>query len=80
MRSTTLTLRGKTVEVCYFDSRFFEMEGRQYEIVGTAINGSGIMDAEHRVKGETEIKTVKHETLVSLFKACKIQTIKRIKA
>ncbi len=76
MRATTVTQRGKTVDAYYFDTRFFEVDGKRYEIVGTVINGGGIMDAEHRVKGDKETKVIKHETLVKLFKAGKLRTIK----
>ncbi len=66
---------GKEVEMYYFDSRFFESGGKRYEIVGTIINGGGIMDAEHRIKGENETKTMKHEELVKLYKSGKLKTL-----
>ncbi len=73
MRSATLTYGKRQVEVYYFDSRFFTVDGKRYEIVGTGdIKGETV----HQVKGAKEIKTMKHTTLVKLFKAGKLLTIK----
>lgn len=76
MRATTITSRGQTYDAYYFDSRYFELDGERHEIVGTIINGGGIMDAEHRVKVGKEIKIMQHEMLVKKFKAGKLQTLK----
>ncbi len=79
MRTTTITQGRRRVEVTHLETRYFEVDGKEYEIVGTASTGQGAEDCEHRVKGETETKTVKHSTLVKLFKAGKLQTIKKKK-
>ncbi len=68
MRSTTI--RGR--DVYYFETRFFEVDGKRFEIVGTG-------ETTHEIKGQTETKTIKHSTLVKLFKAGKLQTIKTTK-
>ncbi len=73
MRSTHITYGKRQVEVYYFESRFFTVDGKRFEIVGTGdIKGETV----HRVKGTKEVKEMKHKTLVNLFKAGKLQTIK----
>lgn len=34
----------------YFESRFFELDGRAFEIIGTRSSGLGVHDAIHTVK------------------------------
>ncbi len=68
MRSTTI--RGR--EVYYFETRFFEVDGKRFEIVGTGdIKGETV----HRIKGATETKEIKHKTLVNLFKSGKLRSV-----
>ncbi len=73
MRATHINYGKRQVEVHYFESRFFEVDGKRFEIVGT---GDEDGETVHQVKGAKEIKTMKHTTLVKLFKAGKLLTIK----
>ncbi len=66
----TMTIRGRDVH--YFESRFFEVDGRRFEIVGT---GDEDGETVHQVKGTKETKAMKHKTLVKLFKAGKLKAI-----
>jgi hypothetical protein len=75
MRTTTITHGRRTTEVHYFETRFFEVDGRQFEIVGTESTGQGAMDSIHQVKGTTETKAMKHKTLVKLYQAGRLKAV-----
>ncbi len=75
MKTTTITHGRRITEVTHFETRFFEVDGRRFEIVGTESTGPGAMDAVHQVKGAKETKAMKHMTLVKLFKAGKLKAI-----
>jgi hypothetical protein len=52
--------------LCYFFSdRFFEYQGKRFEIVGTESTGRGAMEAIHTIKSESgETKEVTMKRLV----------------
>ncbi len=75
MRTTTITHGRRTTEVTYFETRFFEVDGRRFEIVGTESTGQGAMDAVHQVKGTTETKAMKHRALVKLYQAGRLKAV-----
>ena len=54
-------------------SRFFESDGKLYEITGTRSTGPGAHDSVHTVKGATESKEMKHTSLIALFKAGRLK-------
>ena len=61
-------------DVYYFDSRFFEIDGRKYEIIGTESTGRFAMDCKHTVKS---LETGRHKEmamseLVQIFKRNKL--------
>ena len=60
-------------QVYYLDSRFFEADGKLYEITGTRSTGPGAHDSVHTVKGATESKEMKHTSLIALFKAGRLK-------
>ena len=74
----TTTKIGKT-DHHHFDTRFFMVGGKEYEIVGTESTGRGAGDVVHRVKGATETKEMKHATLVRLYKQGKLISIYKSK-
>ena len=62
-------------QVHYFESRFFEADGKRFEITGTRSTGPGAHDSVHTVKGTTESKEMKHETLINLFRAGRLKAV-----
>ena len=70
MRTTTLNSKGKTFTVYYFDTRYFSVDGKMYEITGTEIIGFKADDAVHTLR-DVE-KKVHHRALVKLFKQGKL--------
>ena len=62
-------------QVYYLDSRFFEADGKRFEITGTRSTGPGAHDSIHMVKGATESKEMKHETLIKLFRAGRLKAV-----
>ena len=62
-------------QVYYLDSRFFEADGKRFEITGTRSTGPGAHDSVHTVKGATESKEMKHETLIKLFRAGRLKAV-----
>ncbi len=72
MRSATLTYGKRQVEVYYFESRFFTVDGKRFEIVGTGdVKGETV----HSVKGTKETKQMKHKTLVRLFTSGRLKAV-----
>ena len=69
----TATINKKTAY--YLESRFFEVDGKRYEITGTRSTGRGAHDSIHMVKGTTESKEMKHTSLIALFKQGKLKSI-----
>ena len=69
----TTVLNKKTAY--YLDSRFFEADGKRFEITGTRSTGRGAHDSVHMVKGATESKEMKHETLIALFRAGRLKAV-----
>ena len=67
----TATINKKTAY--YLESRFFEADGKRFEITGTRSTGPGAHDSVHMVKGATESKEMKHETLIKLFRAGRLK-------
>jgi len=51
----------------YFDNRFFEVNGTQFCLTGTALTGPGIHDAVHTVKNMASGKFVDYE-MIDLIK------------
>ena len=66
----THIINGKTHYT--LSSRHFKVNSKRFEVVATDITGRGPMDCVHTVKGETETKQVKHQTIVALFKQKKL--------
>lgn len=64
----TTTINGRKVH--HFDSRFFEVDGKRFEVVGV-----DVAKKEYRIKGEKQTKTMKESTLVKM--AGKIKTLKK---
>ena len=60
-------------QVYYLESRFFEADGKRFEITGTRSTGPGAHDSVHMVKGATESKEMKHETLIKLYQAGRLK-------
>ena len=55
----------KGEKVFFFNDRFFEHEGRKYEIIETISTGRGIYDCTHTVKAESgATKEVKMKDLL----------------
>ena len=68
---TTAVINNRQVH--YFESRYFTVDGKRFEITGTRSTGPGAHDSVHTVKGAIESKEMKHETLIKLFRAGRLK-------
>lgn len=58
----------------YFDSRFFEVDGKSYEIIGTKADGYKSEDTTHVVKNLAtgNSRDVKMKELINIFRKHKL--------
>ena len=68
---TTAVINNRQVH--YFESRYFKVDGKQYEITATKSTGPEVHQCIHTVKGATESKEMKHTSLIALFKAGRLK-------
>ncbi len=68
MKTTTITKGHRTVTVHYFDTPYFTVEGRRFKVWGV-----DLVNNTYDIKGESESKTMKEETLIKLFKSGKLK-------